>query len=142
MSAAIRTILRDDLAESVGASPDEIRNGYIRRLLDKPEICDLLIEYFNEYRVEKFRSRLAESEYFRAGGQRSTHTKNIAKYDKHSTLGSYIARTFCPDEVPSIENKGKTSSAIREAVLDERESLLRELPIDPDKISDESLVKV
>jgi hypothetical protein len=142
MSAAIRTILRDDLAESVGASPDEIRNGYIRRLLDKPEICDLLIQYFNEHGIERFEQRLAKSEFFRAGKHRLEETKNKAKYDKPSTLGSYIARTFCPDEMPSIENKGKTSPTIREAVLNERESLLRVLPIDPDKISDESLIKV
>ena len=68
-------------------------------------------------------------------------TKNQAKNNKPSTLGSYIARTFCPDEMPSIENRGKTNPAMREAVLNERESLLRDLPIDPDKISDESLVK-
>ncbi|MCB9806713.1 hypothetical protein H6768_02275 [Candidatus Peribacteria bacterium] len=48
---------------------------------------------------------LSQSEFYRAGKHRLRETKNQAKHKKPATLGSYIARTFCPEETPSVENK-------------------------------------
>jgi hypothetical protein len=51
----LQNICRQRIADLLGVDSAEIVNGTIRRLLDKPEICDLLIQYYNEHQLEKFR---------------------------------------------------------------------------------------
>lgn len=64
-SEDIRTIHRNRIARLVGKTPEEVGNGYIKRLLDRPEICDLLIQYFNEHQIAQFREYIADDNSFR-----------------------------------------------------------------------------
>lgn len=138
----IRDIHRTKIAQLVGRTEDEIRSGYVRRLLDKPEICDLLIQYFNEHQIAEFRKYIAGNDYYKLGQHRLHETKNKARHKQPATLGSYIARTFCPDDMPAIVSAGRSESSMREERLAVRADLIKHLPIDPDAISDESLTKV
>lgn len=61
----IRTIHRNRIARLVGKTPEEVGSGYIKRLLDRPEICDLLIQYFNEHQIAQFRKYIAGDDSFR-----------------------------------------------------------------------------
>ncbi|MBP7823524.1 hypothetical protein KA050_04185 [Candidatus Gracilibacteria bacterium] len=138
----IRDTHRQRLSALVGKAPEEIGNGYVRRLLDKPEICDLLIRYYNEHEITKFREHIAGNDYYKLGQHRLHETKNRARHRQPATLGSYIARTFCPDDMPAILSAGRSESSLREERLAVRADLIKHLPIDPDAISDESLTKV
>jgi hypothetical protein len=44
--------------------------------------------------------------------------------------------------MPTIESRGTTSQKKREEVLNTRFELMKNLPIDPDSINDEALIKV
>lgn len=138
----IRDIHRKRIAHLVWKSSEEIGNGYVRRILDKPEICDLLIRYFNEHQIAEFRKHIAGNEFYKLGQHRLHETKNRARHRQPATLGSYIARTFCPDDMPAIMSAGSSEPSVRGERLAVRTDLIKHLPIDPDVISDESLTKV
>lgn len=138
----IRDIHRTRIAQLVGRTEDEIRSGYVQRLLDKPEICDLLIRYYNEHQISEFREHIAGNDYYKLGQHRLLETKNKARHRQPATLGSYIARTFCPDDMPAIMSAGSSEPSVRGERLAVRADLIKHLPIDPDAISDESLTKV
>jgi|GEM_PF-2961891 len=133
---------RQKIAELVGIEKENVGNGTIKRLLDKPEICDLLVQYYNESQLEKFREYIQKNTFFKLSTHRLQTSKNKSRHSKPATLGSYIARTFCPEDMSTIESQGKTDSSKRREVLSARLDLMRHLPIDPDAISDDSLVKV
>ena len=140
----IRSIHRERIATLLWKKPKEVRSWYTRRLLDKPEICDFLIESFNEYQIEKFRKRISWNKFYKLEKHRLRETKNKARHEKPATIGTYIARAFCPEGMPAVapipgNNEGKRKETQCFAA---RDKLRAHLPIDPDAISDESLTKV
>lgn len=140
----IRSIHRKRIATLVWKTPKEVGNWYIRRLLDKPEICDFLIAHFNEYQIEKFRKRISWNKFYKLEKHRLHETKNKARHEKPATIGTYIARAFCPEGMPAVVPiSGNKGGKRKEAqCLAARDKLRAHLPIDPDAISDESLTKV
>jgi hypothetical protein len=123
---AMRQLLGDE-------TPDK---NYLRRLLDVPEICDRLIHHAQEYDMEVFKQFLTQSPY-EFWRQQLDHTRNHARHHQAATLGSYIARTFGPDGLPPIRTKQweKWERTMRD-------TLIQSLPIDPDKIAKETLIKL
>lgn len=140
-SEDIRKLHRNRIAQLVGKTPEEIGNGYITRLLDRPEICDLLVQYFNEHQITEFRQYIKWNWAHRLGQHRLHETKNKARHRQPATLDSYLARTFCPDDMPAIMSVAGESET-REWPFAANADFIKRLPIDPNAISDDSLIKV
>ncbi len=115
---------------------DTLKTGYIRRLLDRPEVWDKLIESVQKRDQEELDALVLEGPY--AYRQQETfRTINLTLYSQKAGLGSYTARAFAPDDLHAIALKPWVSwdTEIRNA-------LIRALPIDPTKISPEILIQL
>ncbi len=78
--------------------------------------------------------------HYRLGQQQLEPTKNVAKHRQPASLGSYIARALCADDFPPILARNGAPGSLEEKIQS-RNDLIAELPIDPDKISDEAFIK-
>lgn len=78
--------------------------------------------------------------HYRLGQQRLESTKNAARHRQPASLGSYIARSFCSSDFPPILARKDAPGSFEEK-MQSRNDLIAELPLDPDKISDEAFIK-
>ncbi len=115
---------------------DTLKVGYIRRLLDRPELWDRLIQCVQECDKKELDALILEGPYVYRQ-QETFRTINRTLHSQKAGLGSYTARAFAPDDLHAIALKPwvRWDSAKRDA-------LIRALPIDPTKISPEILIQL
>ncbi len=129
------------IQELLGTVGQELpANAYIKRLLDQPDICQRLIEIFLEHRVAQFHEKIKQNKHFRLGQQRLESSKNAAQHRQPASLGSYIARSLCSPDFAPISARAGVPGTLEEK-MQSRNDLIRDLPLDPDRISDEAFIK-
>ncbi len=134
--AAIRKAHLAFIRELLGDDWTRIKNGYVKRLIDRPEVNEQLIRFHIEHQTEKLTTLLRGGDY-EFGKQRYDFTRNRARHFQKATLDSYISRAFGSDDLSAIRLK-QWAKWDADFLI----KMIETLPIDPEKISDETLEKL
>lgn len=134
--AAIRKAHLTFLRELLDDDWSRVKSGYVRRLIDRPEVSEQLIRFHIEHQTEKLATLLRGSDY-EFGKQRLDFTINRARHFQKATIDSYVSRAFGPDDLSAIR-------LVHGAKWDQDflTRLIESFPIDPEKIPDETLEKL
>lgn len=114
-----------------------LNGGMTTRLLDKPSVTSELIERTTLHVQEKLRDVLSEYAWIKRWRAFLSHSVNAQKHNQKATLLSYLMRAFCPDDTAAIFLERDIKFTDEDAV-----DIIRGLPLDPEKLSDEVLEKI
>ncbi len=107
------------------------------RLLDKPSITNDLIQRTILHVERKFKNVVGSFGGIKRARPHLEHRINAQKYRQKVTLLSYLIRSFCPDTTQAVIPHESIYLTDEDTM-----AIIRALPLDPDKLSDEVLEKI
>lgn len=121
-------------------SPDNqhwLQNGMTTRLLDKPSITSDLIQRTILHVEGELRRVLGTFGGLKRARPHLEHNINACKHRQKATLLSYLIRAFCPDNTQAIIPEDSIYLTEEDTA-----KIIQSLPLDPDKLNDETLQKI
>jgi len=113
------------------------QNGMTTRLLDKPSITSDLIQRTILHVEGKLRRVLGTFGGLKRARPYLEHRINACKHRQKATLLSYLIRAFCPDNTQAIIPEDSIYLTEEDTA-----TIIKSLPLDPDKLNDETLQKI